>query len=107
MNSTHTVPLYIDSWYSNNIFFFLSLSSEGGVDQQLVDFLTELNLEKYIEVFEREEMDFQSFLNLTDEDLKRIGVTWVNITLLYWLYRQLLVHCTVKLGSQYMTLELS
>jgi len=53
---------------------FLSLL-ESGVEQELVDFLTKLDLEKYIDVFSEQEIDFQSFLNLSEEDLKRLGIT--------------------------------
>lgn len=51
-----------------------SASQSSDVDSKLVEFLTELNLEKYIEVFQEQEIDFQAFLSLTDEDLKRIGI---------------------------------
>ena len=49
-------------------------SQNSDADSKLVDFLTELSLEKYIEVFQEQEIDFQAFLSLTDEDLKRIGI---------------------------------
>ena len=44
------------------------------VDEKLVELLRQLDLEKYIEVFQYQEIDFDSFLTFSDEDLKRIGI---------------------------------
>ena len=44
------------------------------VDEKLVDLLRQLDLEKYVEVFQQQEIDFDSFLSFNDEDLKRIGI---------------------------------
>ena len=44
------------------------------MDEKLVDLLRQLDLEKYIEVFQQQEIDFDSLLSLSDEDLKRIGI---------------------------------
>ena len=48
--------------------------TEVAVDEKLADLLRELDLDKYIEVFQQQEIDFESFLSFTDEDLKRIGI---------------------------------
>nr|XP_055033276.1 bicaudal C homolog 2 isoform X1 [Misgurnus anguillicaudatus] len=41
----------------------------------LVELLGQLGLGKYIDIFQEQEIDFQTFLTLTDEDLKEVGVS--------------------------------
>ncbi|XP_072252532.1 bicaudal C homolog 2 [Leuresthes tenuis] len=41
----------------------------------LPDLLSQLGLIKYIDVFEQQEIDYQTFLTLSDEDLKEVGVS--------------------------------
>ncbi|XP_056147338.1 bicaudal C homolog 2 [Lampris incognitus] len=50
-----------------------SLSPE--ITDNLPELLTQLGLGKYIDVFEEQEIDYQTFLTLSDEDLKEVGVT--------------------------------
>ena len=56
------------------LFIFFSPEPEVEVDEKLVDLLRQLDLEKYVEVFQQQEIDFDSFLTFSDEDLKRIGI---------------------------------
>ena len=44
------------------------------MDEKLAALLRQLDLEKYLEVFQQQEIDFESFLTFNDEDLKRIGI---------------------------------
>ncbi|MEQ2192148.1 Protein bicaudal C 1-A, partial [Xenoophorus captivus] len=37
--------------------------------------LSQLGLIKYIDLFEQQEIDYQTFLTLSDEDLKEVGVS--------------------------------
>ncbi|XP_019109294.2 bicaudal C homolog 2 [Larimichthys crocea] len=41
----------------------------------LPELLSQLGLLKYIDVFEQQEIDYQTFLTLSDEDLKEVGVS--------------------------------
>ncbi|XP_047440766.1 bicaudal C homolog 2 [Mugil cephalus] len=41
----------------------------------LPELLSQLGLLKYIDVFEEQEIDYQTFLTLSDEDLKEVGVS--------------------------------
>uniref|UniRef100_A0A8C4DUN0 SAM domain-containing protein n=1 Tax=Dicentrarchus labrax TaxID=13489 RepID=A0A8C4DUN0_DICLA len=41
----------------------------------LLELLSQLGLIKYIDVFEQQEIDYQTFLTLSDEDLKEVGVS--------------------------------
>uniref|UniRef100_A0A668SC53 SAM domain-containing protein n=1 Tax=Oreochromis aureus TaxID=47969 RepID=A0A668SC53_OREAU len=41
----------------------------------LAELLGQLGLLKYIDVFEQQEIDYQTFLTLSDEDLKEVGVS--------------------------------
>ncbi|XP_067312564.1 bicaudal C homolog 2 [Pseudorasbora parva] len=65
-------------------------SSEGGVTvsrhligsspnpahaDDLIELLAQLGLEKYIVIFQQQEIDYQTFLTLSDEDLKEVGVS--------------------------------
>ncbi|KAG5263596.1 hypothetical protein AALO_G00266530 [Alosa alosa] len=43
-------------------------------DDDLPELLSQLGLAKYIDVFQQQEIDFQTFLTLSDEDLKEVGV---------------------------------
>ncbi|CAG06251.1 unnamed protein product, partial [Tetraodon nigroviridis] len=40
----------------------------------LPELLSQLGLMKYIDIFEQQEIDYQTFLTLSDEDLKEVGV---------------------------------
>nr|XP_046263164.1 bicaudal C homolog 2 [Scatophagus argus] len=42
---------------------------------ELPELLNQLGLIKYIDVFEQQEIDYQTFLTLSDEDLKEVGVS--------------------------------
>ena len=44
------------------------------VFSQVKELLLTLRLEKYVGVFEKEDVDLPTFLTLTDSDLKSIGV---------------------------------
>ena len=54
--------------------FFFGSEPEATVDEKLAALLRQLDLEKYIDVFQQQEIDFDSFLTFNDEDLKRIGI---------------------------------
>uniref|UniRef100_A0A8C6K6L6 Bicaudal C homolog 2 n=1 Tax=Nothobranchius furzeri TaxID=105023 RepID=A0A8C6K6L6_NOTFU len=45
------------------------------VKDDLPELLSQLGLIKYIDVFEQQEIDYQTFLTLSDEDLKEVGVS--------------------------------
>ncbi|XP_063049534.1 protein bicaudal C homolog 1-like [Engraulis encrasicolus] len=58
-----------------------SASGAGGAlglfpepDDDLPELLSQLGLGKYIDTFQEQEIDFQTFLTLSDEDLKEVGV---------------------------------
>jgi hypothetical protein len=53
---------------------FFYLEPEATVDEKLAALLHQLDLEKYIDVFKQQEIDFDSFLTFNDDDLKRIGI---------------------------------
>ncbi|KAM7000169.1 bicaudal C homolog 2 [Tautogolabrus adspersus] len=42
---------------------------------ELPELLSQIGLIKYIDVFEQQEIDYQTFLTLSDEDLKEVGVS--------------------------------
>ncbi|XP_034037485.1 bicaudal C homolog 2 [Thalassophryne amazonica] len=44
------------------------------ITDDLPELLSQLGLMKYIDVFEQQEIDYQTFLTLSDEDLKEVGV---------------------------------
>ncbi|RXM99095.1 Protein bicaudal C-like 1-B [Acipenser ruthenus] len=41
----------------------------------LPELFSQLGLGKYIDIFQQQEIDFQTFLTLTDEDLKEVGIS--------------------------------
>ncbi|KAG2455755.1 BICC1 protein, partial [Polypterus senegalus] len=41
----------------------------------LTELFSQLGLGKYLDIFEQQEIDFQTFLTLTDEDLKEVGIS--------------------------------
>ncbi|CAB1450465.1 unnamed protein product [Pleuronectes platessa] len=45
------------------------------ITDDLPELLHQLGLIKYIDVFEQQEIDYQTFLTLSDEDLKEVGVS--------------------------------
>uniref|UniRef100_UPI003AAC04B5 bicaudal C homolog 2 n=1 Tax=Centroberyx gerrardi TaxID=166262 RepID=UPI003AAC04B5 len=45
------------------------------ITDDLPELLSQLGLGKYIDVFEQQEIDYQTFLTLSDEDLKEVGVS--------------------------------
>ncbi|KAK7922762.1 hypothetical protein WMY93_009664 [Mugilogobius chulae] len=45
------------------------------VSDDLPELLSQLGLLKYIDVFEEQEIDYQTFLTLSDDDLKEVGVS--------------------------------
>ncbi|XP_042275231.1 bicaudal C homolog 2 [Thunnus maccoyii] len=56
-----------------------STCSQRSPSPQMIDdlpeLLNQLGLIKYIDVFEQQEIDYQTFLTLSDEDLKEVGVS--------------------------------
>ena len=46
---------------------------EAGVND-LGSFLEEIGVEKYVELFEENDIDLRTLLTLTDDDLKEIGL---------------------------------
>ncbi|XP_029020484.1 bicaudal C homolog 2 [Betta splendens] len=45
------------------------------ITDELPELLSRLGLIKYMDVFEQQEIDYQTFLTLSDEDLKEVGVS--------------------------------
>lgn len=68
MNSTPTIQ---DSLGLNT----KSNSNSTKVEPDISDVLTRLGLSKYIQVFQQQEVDYQTFLTLTESDLKELGIT--------------------------------
>ncbi|XP_037833202.1 bicaudal C homolog 2 isoform X2 [Kryptolebias marmoratus] len=74
-----------ESFVSSSYFEGLCLSrrastcSQGSTSPLMIDdlpeLLSQLGLIKYIDVFEEQEIDYQTFLTLSDEDLKEVGVS--------------------------------
>ena len=57
------------------LFFFSKVAAvEDEADDELASFLQTLGLAKYVPVFEEQEVNFQVFLSLTDNDLKEVGI---------------------------------
>ncbi|XP_059202515.1 bicaudal C homolog 2 [Centropristis striata] len=56
-----------------------STCSQRSPSPQMIDdlpeLLSQLGLLKYIDVFEQQEIDYQTFLTLSDEDLKEVGIS--------------------------------
>ncbi|XP_049441685.1 bicaudal C homolog 2 [Epinephelus fuscoguttatus] len=56
-----------------------STCSQRSPSPQMIDdlpeLLSQLGLIKYIDVFEQQEIDYQTFLTLSDEDLKEVGIS--------------------------------
>ncbi|XP_078117587.1 bicaudal C homolog 2 [Sander vitreus] len=56
-----------------------STCSQRSLSPQMMDdlpeLLSQLGLIKYIDVFEQQEIDYQTFLTLSDEDLKEVGIS--------------------------------
>ncbi|XP_028315782.1 bicaudal C homolog 2 [Gouania willdenowi] len=50
-------------------------SPSPNMADDLPELLNQLGLIKYIDVFEQQEIDYQTFLTLSDEDLKEVGVS--------------------------------
>ncbi|XP_024138632.1 bicaudal C homolog 2 isoform X3 [Oryzias melastigma] len=50
-------------------------SPSPSVTNDLPELLNQLGLIKYIDVFEQQEIDYQTFLTLSDDDLKEVGVS--------------------------------
>eukprot|EP00063_Salmo_salar_P080461 XP_014055296.1 PREDICTED: protein bicaudal C homolog 1-A-like isoform X2 [Salmo salar] len=50
-------------------------SSSPQPTDDLPELLSQLGMGKYINVFQQQEIDFQTFLTLSDEDLKEVGVS--------------------------------
>lgn len=53
----------------------MSSPEPGELDIKMEDFLEGMGLGKYIDVLADNEIDFQTLINFTDEDLKRVGIT--------------------------------
>ena len=52
-----------------------SSQDQDGVEQNsIADVLDSLKLTKYYPCFEKEDVDMDTFLTLTDEDLRQIGI---------------------------------
>ncbi|XP_029963368.1 bicaudal C homolog 2 [Salarias fasciatus] len=75
-----------DSFMSSNSYFEGLCSSRRAstcsqrslsptANDDLPELLSRLGLIKYIDVFEQQEIDYQTFLTLSDEDLKEVGVS--------------------------------
>ena len=43
-------------------------------DDRLISFLKNLGLEKYAEVFQGQDVDYNTLMSLSDDDLKNIGI---------------------------------
>uniref|UniRef100_A0A673VIY1 Bicaudal C homolog 2 n=1 Tax=Salmo trutta TaxID=8032 RepID=A0A673VIY1_SALTR len=50
-------------------------SSSPQPTDDLPELLSQLGMGKYVDVFQQQEIDFQTFLTLSDEDLKEVGVS--------------------------------
>ncbi|CAL8264119.1 unnamed protein product [Lota lota] len=52
-----------------------SQRSPSPLEDDLPELLCQLGLGKYVDVFHQQEIDYQTFLTLSDEDLKEVGVS--------------------------------
>ncbi len=50
--------------------------------KDLRSLLEQLGLEKWLAVFDREEVNLQVFLSLTDQDLKEVGIKYAHTLML-------------------------
>ncbi|KAM7389734.1 hypothetical protein PAMP_023693 [Pampus punctatissimus] len=73
---SESFPSYIEGVCSSRR---ASTCSQRSPSPQMIDdlpeLLSQLGLIKYIDVFEQQEIDYQTFLTLSDEDLKEVGVS--------------------------------
>lgn len=68
MNSTPTIQDSLGLNTNSNI-------NSTKVEPDISDVLTRLGLSKYMQVFQQQEVDYQTFLTLTESDLKELGIT--------------------------------
>lgn len=68
MNSTPTIQDSLGLNSNSNV-------NSTKVEPDISDVLTRLGLSKYIQVFQQQEVDYQTFLTLTESDLKELGIT--------------------------------
>uniref|UniRef100_A0A3Q1BQ42 SAM domain-containing protein n=1 Tax=Amphiprion ocellaris TaxID=80972 RepID=A0A3Q1BQ42_AMPOC len=73
-SSSSSSPSSPPSAFSSSTSSFPRSSSPHMTDD-LPELLSQLGLIKYIDVFEQQEIDYQTFLTLSDEDLKEVGVS--------------------------------
>ena len=51
-----------------------AVTPEPEPDAKIVGLLNDLKLEKYVGIFQEHEIDYETLMDFTDEDLKRIGI---------------------------------
>lgn len=73
MNQTREISSNSDWFCQSNTFESLVEVSEPADDLTIL--LLRHGHSKYIDTFQRHEIDLETFINLTDEELKEIGIT--------------------------------
>lgn len=53
----------------------VAAGNKNKVEADIADVLNRLDLSKYVPVFQQQEVDFQTFLTLTEPDLKELGIS--------------------------------
>uniref|UniRef100_A0A3P9MAC4 Bicaudal C homolog 2 n=1 Tax=Oryzias latipes TaxID=8090 RepID=A0A3P9MAC4_ORYLA len=72
-SSTSSFPSFASSMSTNRS--DTPRNPSPSVTDDLPELLNQLGLIKYIDVFEQQEIDYQTFLTLSDDDLKEVGVS--------------------------------
>uniref|UniRef100_A0A8C7XJ52 Bicaudal C homolog 2 n=1 Tax=Oryzias sinensis TaxID=183150 RepID=A0A8C7XJ52_9TELE len=76
--STSLIGFVSSSFFESSSRRTLTCSQQSpspSVTDDLPELLNQLGLIKYIDVFEQQEIDYQTFLTLSDDDLKEVGVS--------------------------------
>uniref|UniRef100_A0A8C8C3C2 SAM domain-containing protein n=1 Tax=Oncorhynchus tshawytscha TaxID=74940 RepID=A0A8C8C3C2_ONCTS len=74
-SSSSSPSNFSSSFSSTSALTASQLSSSPQPTDDLPELLSQLGMGKYIDVFQQQEIDFQTFLTLSDEDLKEVGVS--------------------------------
>uniref|UniRef100_A0A4W5RF78 Bicaudal C homolog 2 n=1 Tax=Hucho hucho TaxID=62062 RepID=A0A4W5RF78_9TELE len=74
-SSSSSSPSNFSSSFSSTALTASQRSSSPQPTDDLPELLSQLGMGKYVDVFQQQEIDFQTFLTLSDEDLKEVGVS--------------------------------
>ncbi|XP_052429558.1 bicaudal C homolog 2 [Carassius gibelio] len=74
LSASRTTEGYLTGFEGGASRHLIGRSPSPSHADDLIELLTQLGLEKYIDIFQQQEIDYQTFLTLSDEDLKEVGV---------------------------------